>query len=75
MRAINKTSFKGKLFTFSISKSKPSVEISNLEGIPSEYIEVEEVKKVDKRKLLEALQNGKEIQGAAIKQNESLRIR
>lgn len=75
MRAIDKTSFKGKLFTFSISKNKPSVEISNLEGIPSEYIEVEEVKKVDKRKLLEALQNGEEIQGATIKQNESLRIR
>lgn len=75
MRAISKTSFKGKLFTLSISKNKPSVEISNLEGIPSEYIEVEEVKKVDKRKLLEALQNGEEIQGAAIKQNESLRIR
>ena len=40
MRAINKTSFKGKLFTFSISKSKPSVEISNLEAVSYTHLDV-----------------------------------
>lgn len=75
MRSVDKPKFKGKLFTFSIQKNKPSVDISNIESIPIEYIEVEEVKKVDKKKILADIQEGKEVPGASVKVSESLRIR
>lgn len=75
MRLIDKPSVVGNIFTLSITKNPPKVQIDDLEGIPKEYINIEEVKKVDKRKILKDLQEGKEVKGVRLEQIESLRIK
>lgn len=74
MKATGKLKFKGKLFSFNIQKNPPSVDIINEKSIPSEFF-IEQQPLLDKKALLAALKEGKEIEGATIKQTESLRIR
>jgi hypothetical protein len=74
MRATNKLKFKTKLFAFNIQNNAPSVEVTDEKLIPKEYF-VEQNPKLDRKALLAALKDGKEIQGATIKQTKSLRIR
>jgi uncharacterized protein YoxC len=74
MRAVNKLKFKTKLFSFNIQNNAPSVEVTDEKSIPKEYF-VEQDPKLDRKALLAALKDGKEIQGATIKQTKSLRIR
>ena len=64
-------------FTTSIQNNAPSVVVDEqyIENIPSEYLRVKEPE-IDKKKLLEDLKAGKDLEGIAhIEQSSSLRIR
>ncbi|CAI3208532.1 siphovirus Gp157 family protein [Clostridium neonatale] len=74
MRAVDKLKFKTKLFSFNIQNNPPSVDVTNESLIPKEFF-VDQAPKLDKKALLAALKDGKEIDGATIKQTKSLRIR
>ena len=58
----------------SIQLNNPSVEVTDLEKIPSFFM-IEQEPKIDKKAILEALKNGAEINGCAIKREKGLRIR
>lgn len=74
MRAVDKLKFKTKLFSFNIQNNPPSVDITDEKLIPQEFF-IDQAPKLDKKSLLAALKDGKEIEGATIKQTKSLRIR
>lgn len=74
MRVLNKLKFKTKLFSFNVQNNPPTVEVSDEKLIPKEFF-VEQSPKLDRKALLAALKEGKEIDGATIKQTKSLRIR
>ena len=73
MKMTGKTKFKKGTFSFNIAKNPPSVEITNVDIISSDYKVLTET--LDKKSILEDLKNGKDVQGAILKQSESLRIR
>lgn len=75
MIAVNKTKFKTVFFSYNIQKNPPSLDVLDENAIPEEYMKVEVVKTIDKKGLLAELKSGKAINGCAIKQSESLRIR
>lgn len=66
-------SLKAGTFSLRIQANGPSVEIVSLDIIPEVYKSYE--MKLDKKGILEDLKLGKLIEGAEIKQSESLRIR
>lgn len=74
MKGLNKRKIKGKLFTLSVQKNSPSVDIEDVESLPQEY-QIPQAPKIDKKLLLNSLKNGAKIPGAKIRQSESLRIR
>lgn len=74
MEQTGKTVFKTPLFSFGIQNNKESTNIIDEAKIPDAYFN-EQPKKLDKKRLLEDLQNGQEVEGADIKQTRSLRIR
>lgn len=65
---------KGALFTFSIQKNPPSIEIVDEQYIPKAFYKIQEPV-LDKKAILEELKLGHEIEGAQLKQGESLRIK
>lgn len=65
---------KGSVFTLSIQKNPPSVEITDEKSLPESYY-VEQKPTLDKKSLLADLKAGVVIEGAQIKQSESLRIK
>lgn len=73
MKLTGKTKFKKGTFSFNIAKNPASVEIVNQDIIPMDYRELVEV--INKKDILQDLKNGKDVQGAILKQGESLRIR
>ena len=74
MKLTGKTKFKRGTFSFNIAKNPPSVEIVNQDIIPMDYRELVEV--INKKDILQDLKNGKDVQGAILRDdNESLRIR
>ena len=74
MKLTGKTKFKKGTFSFNIAKNPPSVEITNVDIISSDYKVLTEV--LDKKAILQDLKDGKDVQGAILKDdNESLRIR
>ena len=73
MKLTNKTKFKKGTFSFNIVKNPPSAEITNADIISSDYKVLTET--IDKKAILTDLKEGKDVQGAILKQNESLRIR
>ena len=73
MKLTGKTKFKKGTFSFNIAKSPASVEIINQDIIPMDYRELVEV--INKKDILQDLKDGKDVQGAILKQGESLRIR
>ena len=73
MKLTGKTKFKKGTFSFNIAKNPASVEITNADIISSDYKVLTEL--IDKKAILTDLKEGKDIQGAILKQNESLRIR
>ena len=74
MKVTGKNKFKGQLFSFSIQKNPPSLNVDDEKLIPEEYW-IEQAPVLDKKTLLAALKSGEEIPGVSIKQTESLRIR
>ena len=73
MKMTGKTKFKSGTFSFNIAKNPPSVEITNQDIISSDYKVLTET--IDKKAILTDLKEGKDVQGAILKQSESLRIR
>lgn len=73
MKLTGKTKFKKGTFSFNIAKNPASVEIVNQDIIPMDYRELVEV--INKKDILQDLKDGKDVQGAILKQTESLRIR
>ena len=73
MKMTGKTKFKSGTFSFNIAKNPASVEITNVDIISSDYKVLTET--IDKKAILQDLKEGKDVQGAILKQNESLRIR
>ena len=73
MKLTGKTKFKSGTFSFNIAKNPPSVEITNQDIISSDYKVLTET--IDKKAILTDLKEGKDVQGAILKQSESLRIR
>ena len=73
MKLTGKTKFKKGTFSFNIAKNPASVEITNVDIISSDYKTYTEV--LDRKAILQDLKDGKDVQGAILKQSESLRIR
>ena len=72
-----KKKIKTELFSFNVQNNAPSVVMDEqyIENIPEEYLRVKEPE-VDKKKLLEDLKAGKNLEGLAhLEQSSSLRIR
>lgn len=59
---------------FSFRKSE-SINITNEELIPEEFINIKEVKTVDKIAIKKAIKDGKEINGAELSVNKNLQIK
>ena len=74
MKLSGKTKFKSGMFNFSIQKNPVSVNITDENILPEDYL-IPQPPKVDKTSLKEALKNGIEVPGAELKQTEGLRIR
>ena len=64
---------KTELFTISIQKNTPALDITSEDNIGDEYYKVERT--LNKRDLLKDIKEGLIIDGVGIKQSESLRIR
>lgn len=65
---------KAGLFTFSIQKNPPSVNVFNNVIVPKKYF-IPVDPKLDKTKIKEDIKNGESVPGVEMKQGESLRIR
>lgn len=74
MAKIGREKIKTSLFTIYVQKSPPSVDVIDESQIPEQY-KIPQEPKLDKKALLKALQEGAVIEGAALKQGKSLRIR
>lgn len=74
MKLTGKTKFKSGMFNFSIQKNPASVNITDEQIIPEEFL-IQQPPKVDKTSLKEILKRGIEVPGAELKQTEGLRIR
>lgn len=74
MIATNKLKIKGDLFTFSIQKNPPRLEVLDDSQIPEGFF-IPQPPILNNKELLEELKLGHEIPGATIAQGQSLRIR
>lgn len=74
MKAIKKKKIKGKLFTLSIQKNGPSVNVIDESAVPGQY-KIPQPPKLDKKAILTDLKQGVEVNGVEMKQGTSLRIR
>lgn len=74
MEQTNKLAFKTPLFSFRIQNNPPSLDNIDTSKIPKKYF-VEQEPKLDKKKLLQDIKNGEEIDGAELKVTKSLRVR
>lgn len=73
MKALEKESIKGKLFTIYTQKNQPSLIIDDIDKLPKEYKRT--VEETDNKKIKEDLLNKVKIPGARIEVTKSLRIR
>lgn len=74
MEQVGKEKIKGQLFNIGIQNNPPSVEVTDEKKISLSYF-IEQPAKLDKKAILSDLKDGKEIEGAELKQTRSLRIR
>lgn len=74
LREVGMKKIKGNIFTISIQKNPPSVEVINENLIPEKYMMIKPPEP-NKKEILNALKNGEQIDGVELKQTESLRIR
>lgn len=56
----------GGLYRYKVQNNPPSVRIDSEAGLPGEYLITETITKVDRRSLISALKEGKEIEGAEL---------
>lgn len=63
------------LFTISLQKNPPSVNIIDENLIPEDFIKTETITSISRRDILEALKEGEEVPGTELKQTRTLRIR
>ena len=75
LRVMEIDKVKTPLFTVALQKNPPSVDILDEDLIPKKYKKTVTTTTVVKKDLLDALKSGQVIEGAAIKQGKSLRIR
>lgn len=73
MKIMDIRKFKTDRFSFRIQRNAPKLEITSENEIPEEYIIIE--KRADKTKIKQAMKEGIEVPGVALKESESLRIR
>lgn len=73
MEQTGRKKVKTELFTISIQKNTPALDITSEDNIGDEYYKVERT--LNKRDLLKDIKEGLIIDGVGIKQTESLRIR
>lgn len=73
MEQTGRKKVKTKLFTVSLQKNAPSLEITDEKNIDDSYYVIE--RKLNKRELLNDIKEGLIVDGVEIKQSESLRIR
>ncbi len=73
MQKAGKERIKTPLFNISIQNNPPAVEVIDEEKIPVYYIRYKA--EIDKKAILAALKEGKEVPGAILKQEKGLRIR
>ena len=73
MLKVGKAKIKTALFSFNISKNKPSLKIENEEFIPEEFYKIE--KKLSLTDLTSYIKDGNEIKDCKLIQTESLKIR
>lgn len=73
MEQTGRKKVKTELFTISIQKNTPALDITSEDNIGDEYYKVERI--LNKRDLLKDIKEGLIIDGVGIKQSESLRIR
>lgn len=73
MEQTGRKKVKTKLFTVSLQKNAPSLEITNEKNIDDSYYVIE--RKLNKRELLSDIKEGLIVDGVELKQTESLRIR
>lgn len=73
MKMMDVRKFKTDRFSFRIQRNAPKLEITSENEIPEEYIIIE--KRADKTKIKQAMKEGIEVPGVALKESESLRIR
>ena len=69
-----KTKFKTQLFSFNVQNNPPSLEVRDTSVIPKAYF-IEQQPTLDKKALKEAVKNGEVIEGVALVQTQSVRIR
>jgi predicted DNA-binding protein YlxM (UPF0122 family) len=74
MVALKKKSINGHLFTLTVRKNPPTVNIKDEDSIPEKY-KIAQPPKLDKKAILVDLKQDVEINGAEIKQSTSLQIR
>ena len=74
MEKVNKTKVKGALFTVNIQNNPPSLKVENADNIPKSFY-IEQDPTLDKKALKEAVKNGEVIEGVALVQTQSVRIR
>ena len=74
MEKVNKTKVKGALFTVNIQNNPPSLKVENADKIPKSFY-IEQEPTLDKKALKEAVKNGEVIEGVALVQTQSVRIR
>ena len=74
MEKVNKTKIKGELFTVNIQNNPPSLRVDRTDNIPKDFF-IEQEPTLDKKALKEAVKNGEVIEGVALVQTRSLRIR
>lgn len=74
MEQVGKEKVKGHLFNIGIQNNPQSVNVVDEKKIKMDYF-VEQPSKLDKKRLLADLKEGKEVEGAELQQTRSLRIR
>ena len=74
MKTNNIDKIQTELATFSTRKSK-STQIDNIELIPSEFVTVKQTFQPDKTAIKKAIEAGKEVPGASVVENVSLKIK
>lgn len=74
LASIKKDKLKCDLFTVAMQKNKASIDITNINLLPSKYL-IQQDPAVDKNLIMQDLKEDIAIQGIEIKQSKSLRIR